>query len=87
MYPPPPSSSPLLPPPVQLELWEVGSYDFKGLQRPYDVVQIMPTCLSARLDMVTARSTAKARLLSPASGKLCTVWVDMVNINSVMQPE
>ncbi|GAX82245.1 hypothetical protein CEUSTIGMA_g9673.t1 [Chlamydomonas eustigma] len=73
--------------PVQLEVWEVGCFLFKGLQKQYDVVQIMPSCLSPRLSLVKSRSTDKAKMLSQSETRLHTVWVDVININSVMQAD
>jgi hypothetical protein len=68
-------------------VWEVGCFQFKGLQKEYEVVQIMPSCLSPRLALVKSRSTEKAKMLSQSDTKLHTVWVDVVNINSVMQAD
>ncbi len=57
---------------------------FKGLQRPYSVVQIVPTCLAQRLPLMAPKTGAKVKMAEPASGMLHRVFVDMVNVTTVM---
>lgn len=67
-----------------LQVHDVGTWSFKGIAKPYPVVQIVPSCLMGRLLLMGVKSGPKATCIEPASGQVGSVCVDMVSLSQIM---
>lgn len=61
-----------------------GTWSFKGITKPYPVVQILPSCLAGRLAYMALKSGGKASRVEAAEGLLGSVCVDMVSLSQIM---
>jgi hypothetical protein len=73
--------------PLQLQVHDLGTWTFKGINGNHQVVQILPSQLSGRLQLsrpAGVPASKKATCIAPASGLLAEVLVKVCNLDTIL---
>ena len=69
---------------MQLQVHDLGTWTFKGINGSHQVVQVLPSILSGRLQLGGPGGSKKASCIAPASGLLAEVLVQVCNLDTLL---
>ncbi|WIA37804.1 hypothetical protein OEZ86_014669 [Tetradesmus obliquus] len=70
--------------PLHIQLHDQGTWTFKGISGAHPVVLLLPSRLAGRLAHTPAKKSSKAVCVQPAQGLLAELWVEVVNLDTIL---
>jgi hypothetical protein len=70
--------------PMRLQVHDIGVWTFKGISGAHSVVVLMPGRLSGRMTHLPVKRSSKAVCIEPAEGLLHELWVEVVNMDTIL---
>lgn len=69
---------------MRLQVYDIGTWTFKGISGAHPVVVLMPSRLAARMSLAPVKKSSKAVCVQPAEGLLHELWVEVVNMDTIL---
>jgi hypothetical protein len=70
--------------PLHIQVHDQGTWTFKGISGAHPVVLLLPSRLAGRLQHTPAKKSSKAVCVQPAEGLLSELWVEVVNLDTIL---
>jgi hypothetical protein len=70
--------------PMRLQVHDIGVWTFKGISGAHSVVALMPGRLAGRMAHLPVKKSSKAVCVQPAEGLLHEIWVEVVNMDTIL---
>ena len=70
--------------PMRLQVYYIGIWTFKGISGAHPVVVLMPSRLAARMSHASVKKSTKAVCVQHAEGLLHELWVEVINMDTIL---
>jgi len=70
--------------PMRFQVYDIGTWSFKGIAGAHPVVVVLPSRLAARMGHAAVKKSSKAVCVQPAEGLLHELWVEVINMDTIL---
>lgn len=70
--------------PMLLQVYDIGTWTFKGISGTHPVVVLLPSRLAGRMLHAPVKKSSKAVCVEASEGLLHELWLDVINIDTIL---
>jgi hypothetical protein len=67
-----------------LQVYDIGTWTFKGISGTHPVVVLLPSRLAGRMLHAPVKKSSKAVCVEASEGLLHELWLDVINIDTIL---